>query len=196
VPRGGDQSEAICTMRPRAVALITAALFPIYCSSLHGDTEATIKSERDRPTFKQRLVEEGVAHAALVFDGDDAIAWCEYGSPAELPGIYHRNKQYDAGRGQSGTLADHLFLRRSHQRRSGVAREALDGALELIALAGGRRGGLLHQRARARQEDLILVPAQRHQSHVREGRMHVRAASRPAKDCDAQDDPGRAEVED
>jgi hypothetical protein len=99
VPRGGDQSEAICTMRPRAVALITAALFPIYCSSLHGDTEATIKSERDRPTFKQRLVEEGVAHAALVFDGDDAIAWCEYGSPAELPGIYHRNKQYDAGEG-------------------------------------------------------------------------------------------------
>ena len=49
----------------------------------HGDTEQTVKSEYDGPTFKQRLVNEGVAHAALVFDGDDAIAWCEYGSPLE-----------------------------------------------------------------------------------------------------------------
>ncbi|MEP6843447.1 MAG: GNAT family N-acetyltransferase, partial [Pseudolysinimonas sp.] len=65
-----------------------------YCSYFHGDTEQTVKSEYDRATFKQRLVAEGVAHAALVFDGDDAIAWCEYGSPLELPGIYHR-KQYD-----------------------------------------------------------------------------------------------------
>jgi hypothetical protein len=67
-----------------------------YCSYFHGDTEQTVKKEYDGPTFKRRLVEEGVAHAALVFDGDDAIAWCEYGSPAELPGIYHR-KEYDAG---------------------------------------------------------------------------------------------------
>ncbi|MEO6116143.1 MAG: GNAT family N-acetyltransferase, partial [Pseudolysinimonas sp.] len=67
-----------------------------YCSYFHSDTEQTVKSEYDGPTFKQRLVAEGVAHAALVFDGDNAIAWCEYGSPVELPGIYHR-KQYDAG---------------------------------------------------------------------------------------------------
>lgn len=52
-----------------------------YCSYFHGDTEQTVKSEYDRPTFKRRLIEEGVAHAALVFDGDAAIAWCEYGSP-------------------------------------------------------------------------------------------------------------------
>ena len=67
-----------------------------YCSYFHGDTDLTVKREHDGPTFKRRLVEEGVAHAALVFDGDAAIAWCQYGSPAELPNIYHR-KQYDAG---------------------------------------------------------------------------------------------------
>ena len=39
------------------------------------------------------LVEEGQAHAALVYDGDEAVAWCEYGSPEELPNIYH--KQYE-----------------------------------------------------------------------------------------------------
>ncbi|MET1087470.1 MAG: hypothetical protein ABWY04_10165 [Arthrobacter sp.] len=67
-----------------------------YCSYFHDDMERTAKGEYDGPTFKQRLVAEGVAHAALVFDGDDAIAWCEYGSPVELPRIYHR-KEYDAG---------------------------------------------------------------------------------------------------
>jgi hypothetical protein len=38
----------------------------------------------------------GKAHAALVFDRDVAVAWCEYGSPEELPNIYHR-KEYNAG---------------------------------------------------------------------------------------------------
>ena len=42
------------------------------------------------------LVREGKAHAALVFEGGEAVAWCEFGSPAELPNIYHR-KEYDAG---------------------------------------------------------------------------------------------------
>jgi hypothetical protein len=67
-----------------------------YCSYFRGDTAEAVKNDCDRATFKRRLVDEGVAHAALVFDGDAAIAWCEYGSPEELPGICHR-KQYDAG---------------------------------------------------------------------------------------------------
>ena len=102
----------------------------------HDDTEHTVKDEYDRPTFKQRLVTEGVAHAALVFDGDDAIAWCEYGSPVELPNIYHR-KQYDAGETKPAPWRITLFFVDRDHRRSGVAREALDGALELIARAGG-----------------------------------------------------------
>jgi hypothetical protein len=35
---------------------------------------------------------EGRAHAALVFDGDEAVAWCQYGTPAELPNIKHRTQ--------------------------------------------------------------------------------------------------------
>ena len=92
---------------PHVIKPLTPATFPAwlalaqkhngvwggcYCSYFHDDTEDTVKSEYDRPTFKQRLVAEGVAHAALVFDGGDAIAWCEYGSPVELPGIYHRKE--------------------------------------------------------------------------------------------------------
>lgn len=107
-----------------------------YCSYFHGDTEATVKSEYDGPTFKQRLVEEGIAHAALVFDGEHAIAWCEYGSPAELPGIYHR-KEYDAGETRPAPWRITCFFVDRDHRRSGAAREALDGALKLIAQAGG-----------------------------------------------------------
>ena len=95
-----------------------------------------MKSEYDGPTFKQRLVAEGIAHAALVFDGDDAIAWCECGSPVELPRIYHR-KEYDAGETNAAPWRITCFFVDRDHRRSGVVREALDGALELIAQAGG-----------------------------------------------------------
>jgi GNAT superfamily N-acetyltransferase len=86
--------------------------------------------------YKKRLVRDGKAHAALVFDGDVAVGWCEYGSPDELPGIYHR-KEYEAG---LESLPDYsltcFFVDRNHRRR-GVAAVALDGALDLIAQAGG-----------------------------------------------------------
>lgn len=85
--------------------------------------------------IKQRLVNEGVAHAALVFDGDRAVAWCEYETPEELPNVQH-NKQYLR---ELDILPDYrltCFLGRDY-RRQGMARVALDGALHLIAQAGG-----------------------------------------------------------
>ena len=107
-----------------------------YCSYFHSDTAQTVKSDHDGPTFKRRLVHEGVAHAALVFDGDAAIAWCQFGSPEELPGIYHR-KQYDAGEPAPPPWRITCFFVDRDHRRSGVAYEALEGALQLIATAGG-----------------------------------------------------------
>jgi GNAT superfamily N-acetyltransferase len=87
------------------------------------------RQKRVRPAHLQ-------AHAALVFDGDTAIAWCQYGSPAELPGIYHR-KQYDVGETKPAPWRITCFFVDRDHRRAGVAREALDGALELIARSGG-----------------------------------------------------------
>lgn len=85
---------------------------------------------------KERLVSEGRAHAALVFDADVLVAWCQYGTPQELPNIYHR-KQYAAGVAE---LPDYrltcLFVDKAY-RRQGVACVALRGALDLIARAGG-----------------------------------------------------------
>ena len=85
---------------------------------------------------KERLVNEGRAHAALVFDGAVAVAWCQYGPPEELPNIYHR-KEYRAG---LDALPDYrltcLFVDKNH-RRIGLAGAALHAALDLIAQAGG-----------------------------------------------------------
>jgi GNAT superfamily N-acetyltransferase len=87
--------------------------------------------------WKERLVREGKAHAALVFDGDAAVAWCQYGSPDELPRIYHR-KEYEATRTEAPPdyRVTCFFVDRDY-RRKGVAAVALRGALDLIAKAGG-----------------------------------------------------------
>lgn len=105
-----------------------------YCSYFHDDT--TTKADAGGALFKKRMIEEGIAHAALVFEGEQAIAWCEYGSPAELPRIYHR-KEYDAGEAHPAPWRITCFFVDRDHRRQGVALEALRGALDLIAQAGG-----------------------------------------------------------
>ncbi|MBA3842013.1 MAG: GNAT family N-acetyltransferase [Actinobacteria bacterium] len=101
--------------------------------TFHGEKTFTAEGNR---ALKQRLVEEGRAHAALVLDGDEAIAWCQYGSPDELPNIHHR-KEYEATRDE---LPDYritcIFVDKKY-RRKGVTEAALQGAVDLIAQAGG-----------------------------------------------------------
>jgi GNAT superfamily N-acetyltransferase len=101
--------------------------------TMHG--EKTFDADDNR-ALKERLVKEGRAHAALVFDGDRAVAWCQYGVPDELPNIKHR-KAYEAGRdGLPAYRITCFFVDRSYRRR-GVAEAALRGAIELVARAGG-----------------------------------------------------------
>jgi hypothetical protein len=47
-------------------------------------TRAKAKSELTK-SYKKRLVEEGRAHAALVFDGDVCVAWCQFGPLKNFP---------------------------------------------------------------------------------------------------------------
>ena len=111
-----------------------------WCTWFHrtaGETTQTERSFESNRAFKESLVRSGRAHAALVFDGDAAVAWCEFGPPVELPNIYHR-KQYLAE--QTTPLPDYritcFFVDRDYRRR-GLAARALDGALDLIAKEGG-----------------------------------------------------------
>ena len=54
-----------------------------------------VQAELGAREYKRRRVEQDRAHAALVFDGDVAVAWAEYGPVEELPNIHHR-KQWEA----------------------------------------------------------------------------------------------------
>jgi GNAT superfamily N-acetyltransferase len=107
-----------------------------WCTWFHMFIPERKKISEDGRTFKERLVREGRAHAALVFDGDAAVAWCQYGSPAELPNIYHR-KQYEADLVRLPDYRLTCFFVDRDYRRKGVAAVALDGALGLIAKTGG-----------------------------------------------------------
>ena len=112
-----------------------------YCPWFHRDAHSAPGSQPERPAdftreFKHDLVKAGDAHAALVFDGDRAVGWAQFGSPEELPGIYHRKQYLET----ATTLPDYritcIFVDRAYRGR-GVARVAIAGALELIASAGG-----------------------------------------------------------
>ncbi|MFI5084366.1 MAG: hypothetical protein ACHP7K_00395 [Actinomycetales bacterium] len=113
-----------------------------WCTWFHRETHsapgsgAAPRSADYSRDFKHHLVETGHAHAALVFDGGTAVGWAQYGSPDELPGIAHRKEYLE----WAEVLPDYritCFFVDRHSRRSGVAAAALDGALGLIAAAGG-----------------------------------------------------------
>lgn len=107
-----------------------------WCMYFHPDSEERGTGAEGNRAMKKFYVERCVAHAALVIDGDEAVAWAEYGTPAELPNIHHR-KQYDA---EADLTPDYrvtcIFVDKRYRRR-GLAEMALLGAVDLIAKAGG-----------------------------------------------------------
>jgi GNAT superfamily N-acetyltransferase len=93
----------------------------------------------DYRAAKEARVREGRAHAALVLD-DDGVAqgWCQYGSPEELPNIKHgREYRKDAPPWPDWRIT--CFYVDTKHRGHGIARAALEGALDQIAKAGGGR---------------------------------------------------------
>jgi GNAT superfamily N-acetyltransferase len=107
-----------------------------WCMGFHpegGDRKAPPALRRER---KFERIREGKAHAALVFDGDSCVGWCQFGAPAEVPRIKNR-AAYEQGQ---PTPPDWRiacnFVGKGHRRR-GVATAGLAGALELIARLGG-----------------------------------------------------------
>ena len=88
---------------------------------------------------KEARVRDGRAHAALVFDDDGAAqGWCQYGSPEELPNIKNR-REYDKDAPPWPDWRITCFYVDKKHRGHGVARAALEGALDQIAAAGGGR---------------------------------------------------------
>jgi hypothetical protein len=61
-----------------------------WCMGFHAKGEGWGKSAELNRAEKETLVRGGRAHAALVYDGDVCVGWCQFGSPEELPRIKNR----------------------------------------------------------------------------------------------------------
>lgn len=107
-----------------------------WCMGYHAEDSQDAAHSR---AAKERRVQEGRAHASLVIDEDgSAQGWCQYGSPAELPGIKHR-REYDKDSPPPPDWRITCFFVDKKHRGQGIARAALEGALDQIARLGGGR---------------------------------------------------------
>jgi GNAT superfamily N-acetyltransferase len=105
-----------------------------WCIGFHTDRGPKGANHRE---VKKNLVDSDRAHAALVLDEDGvAQGWCQYGSPAELSNIKHR-RMYEKDAPPRPDWRITCFYVDTKHRGQGVARAALEGALDQIARAGG-----------------------------------------------------------
>lgn len=106
-----------------------------WCVYFHPKPPDQERGAAANKRFKEKLVQEGRTHAALVFLKDQCVAWCQFGSPEELPNIYHKKEVL-----AKTTLPDWritcFFVDKEH-RKQGLSAIALRGALELIKQLGG-----------------------------------------------------------
>jgi GNAT superfamily N-acetyltransferase len=105
-----------------------------WCIGFHPERGQKGISHR---AVKEDRVRTDRAHAALVLDADGvAQGWCQYGDPEELPAIKHKREYLkDAPPWPDWRIT--CFYVDTRYRGQGVARAALEGALDQIAQAGG-----------------------------------------------------------
>lgn len=107
-----------------------------WCMGFHPEGVGGTKTAAHNRSEKEARVRDGRAHAALVYEDEACVGWCQYGPTDELPRIKNR-KAYLEG---LTTLPDWritcFFVAKSHRGR-GVTAAALQGALQQIAARGG-----------------------------------------------------------
>jgi GNAT superfamily N-acetyltransferase len=107
-----------------------------WCAWFHPECTVAEIEQKGNQAIKEHYVKEGIAHAALVVQDGQAVAWAEYGTPEELPNLHHR-KQYDAEKERDADWRVTCIQVAKTHRKQGLAEVALRGAVELIAAAGG-----------------------------------------------------------
>lgn len=108
-----------------------------WCMGFHEGTPEesdTTACKRDR---KFRRVCQGQAHAAIVFDADRAVGWCQFGPASEIRPQNKFKRQYLPGLETVPDWRISCFFVDKKYRGKGVSSMALDGALTMIAKSGG-----------------------------------------------------------
>jgi len=108
-----------------------------WCMGFHPEGVGKASTPALNRERKQDRVRAGMAHAALVFDGNECVGWCQFGVPDEVPRIKNR-AEYEKGRTTSPDWRIACCYVGKGRRRRGVATAALAGALDLIGGAGWR----------------------------------------------------------
>lgn len=107
-----------------------------WCMGLHPEGVGKGRTASQNRDAKRAHVRNGTVHQVLVYDADECVGWCQYGTPAELPNVKNP-AAYAAG---LSDLPDWrigcIFTGKGH-RRQGVARAAVAAALVAIEEAGG-----------------------------------------------------------
>ncbi len=106
-----------------------------WCIGYHAEGVGHTTAEQNRER-KLARVDADETHAALVFDGEEAVGWCQFGTPAELPRIKHR-RAYEEQPPEPADWRITCFYVDRRRRGQGIAAAALDGALKLIGSSGG-----------------------------------------------------------
>jgi len=105
-----------------------------WCLGFHPEPFG--ESAEENRDAKRQHVRRGTVHQILVYDGDDCVGWCQFGSPVELPDIKNR-KAYEKGLTDLPDWRIGCIFTGSKHRGTGVARAAVAGALAAIEESGG-----------------------------------------------------------
>jgi ribosomal protein S18 acetylase RimI-like enzyme len=107
-----------------------------WCISFHLTGKEEQRGAASYRAMKRVLVRKGRAHAALVFDGPNAVGWCQFGPAVELPNIRSR-KAYEEELGEPPRWRITCFFIDRERRGEGIATLALREALREIGRLGG-----------------------------------------------------------
>ena len=107
-----------------------------WCMGFHpeGVGKGTI-ADQNRDA-KREHVRKRTVHQILVYDGDQCVGWCQYGTPAELPNIKNPKAYEKELSGLPDWRIGCIFTDKGH-RGEGVARAAVADVLQAIKEAGG-----------------------------------------------------------
>jgi GNAT superfamily N-acetyltransferase len=107
-----------------------------WCIAFHQEGYERNRTAAKNRSDKQTRVREGLAHAALVYDGSTAVGWCQFGPTDELPRIKLKRAYQNSLTKLPDWRITCFFVDRDY-RHEGIASIALEGALNEIARLGG-----------------------------------------------------------